>query len=167
MTNIKALHFGSPLLIRNLALIGLLVVAVAVSPKRAHADGVETAAAIMIGAAVLYAAHDSHRDDRHYSKTYQQKSHSHQQVVYRNPGHHQASYNSGYSYNKGYSNQGSYRYENGKSQHHANNNHSDRYARDNHDRQGKQNTKGRAQLNDRQKHNEKYWNTRVKISQRH
>lgn len=137
MTNIKALHFGSPVLIRNFALIALLVVAVAVSPKRAHADGVETAAAIMIGAAVLYAAHDSHRDDRNYSKTYREKSHSHHHVVYKKPAHHSATYNRGYHYNKGYSSQ------------------------------GKQNTKGRAQLNDRQKHNEKYWNTRVKISQRH
>ncbi|CAA0095012.1 hypothetical protein [Zhongshania aliphaticivorans] len=182
MTNIKALHIGPPALIRNFALTALLIVAVAVSPKQAHADGVETAAAIMIGAAVLYAAHDSYKDDRRYSKNHVHDRHCGHQVSYRDTGHH----NYSNSYNNGYRNQkvytdvhaghSSHKYYKGKDykkgkdyRHDKHDNRSDRFARDNHgrDHQGSNKQYGRGNLNDRQKHNQAYWNTRVNVNQRH
>ena len=88
MTNTKVRHIGSPALIRNFMLTALLIMAVAVSPKQAHADGVETAAAVLIGAAVLYAAHDSYKDDRRYSKHHAHDRNCGHQVSYRDTGHH-------------------------------------------------------------------------------
>ncbi|WP_269619836.1 hypothetical protein [Zhongshania sp. BJYM1] len=189
MTNTKALQFESPALIRNLMLTVLLIIAVAVTPKQAHADGVETAAAVLIGAAVLYAAHDSYKDDRRYSKHHVHDRHCGHQVSYRDSGHHNSYYRSGYSNQQVYTNvhtgyyngnRGHNNYGNGKyykdkhdkgrdySYGGKHDSHSDRYARDDRDR-GNNNHQGqdRGKLNDRQKHNESYWNTRVKISERH
>ncbi|MBW2940394.1 hypothetical protein [Zhongshania aquimaris] len=186
MTNTKALDIGSPALIRNLALTVLLIAAVAVSPKQAHADGIETAAAIMIGAAVLYAAHDSNKDDRHYRHGHVHDRRCGHQVSYRDNSHYNR-YGNSYSYNNGgYRNQHVYtdvhtshgknyyyqdkKHNNGKKYgHDKHDNRADRFARDNHDRryQGNNDHQGHGNLNDRQKHNANYWNTRVKVSDRH
>ena len=144
MTNTKALNSGSPALIRNVALTVLLIAAVAVSPKQAHADGIETAAAIMIGAAVLYAAHGGYRNQHVYTDVHTNHG---KNYYYRDKKH-----NNGKKYG-----------------HDKHDNRFDRFARDNHDRryQGNNDHQGRGNLNDRQKHNANYWNTRVKVSDRH
>lgn len=194
MANSKALPIGVPALIPHFAIAALLIVAVTVSPKQAHADGVETAAAIMIGAAVLYAAHDSYRDDRGHSKKHVHDRHCGHQVSYRDTGHYNRDRNR-YSYNNGYRNQHVYtdihtgkrgdNYYRGENHYRAKDyrhdkrgrydnyenydKRPDRFARDDHGRkqQGSNNHQGHGNLNDRQRHNEKYWNTRVKVSQRH
>lgn len=194
MTNSKALPIGSTASIRHFAIAALLIVAVAVSPKQAHADGVETAAAIMIGAAVLYAAHDSYRDDRRHSKKHVHDRHCGHQVNYRDTGHHNSDRNR-YNYNNGYRNQhvytdihagkhggNYYRGENhyrakdyrrdkqGRHDNHENyDKRPDRFARDDrsHKQQDSKHHRDHGNLNERQRHNENYWNTRVKVSQRH
>ena len=52
MTNTTALKVEHPGVIRNLLFTALLAVAVAVTPKQAHAEHAETAAAVLIGAAI-------------------------------------------------------------------------------------------------------------------
>jgi hypothetical protein len=194
MINSKALPIGDAASIRHLAIAALLIVAVAVSPKQAHADGVETSVAIIIGAAVLYAAHDSYRHDRRHSKKHLHDRHCGHQVSYPDTGHHNSDRNR-YNYNNGYRNQHTYtdiyigkrgdNYYRGESHYSANDyrhdkqgkrdsyenygQRPDRLARDdrNHKQQDSEGQQGRGSLNDRQQHNEKYWNTRLKVSQRH
>ena len=171
MTNTRALAVEKPTVIRNLLLTALLAVAVALSPKQAHAEHAETAAAVLIGAAVLYAAHDAYKSDRHYAKQHVHDRHCGHHVEYRGNGHHDRHGNA-HGYYQNHSTRDRHATYYGKSHKYVDQKHhkkhgnknadkhykQDRYARDDH--------KGGKYRND-DRHREQSWNTRVRVSQGH
>ena len=171
MTNTKALSQENPTVIRNLLLTAFLAVAVALSPKQAHADNAGTAAAVLIGAAVLYAAHDSHKSDRHYAKHHVHDRHCGHRVEYRGSGHHDR-YGNAHGYYQNHYTRDRYTAYQGKHHKYVEQKHGkqygnqysgkhykqDRYVRDDH-------KSGKYRKDDR--HREQSWNTRVRVSQGH
>ncbi|WP_373092183.1 hypothetical protein [Zhongshania sp.] len=172
MSNTTALKVEHPGVIRNLLLTALLAVAVAVTPKQAHAEHAETAAAVLIGAAVLYAAHDAHKSDRKYAKRHAHVHDRHcgHHVEYRRNDHHR--YGNAHVY---YQNQytrdrhSSYYGKHPKYiEHHHSGKHGKKYAKqyDKHDRYGRHDHKGKKYRHD-DRHGNQSWNTRVRVSQGH
>jgi hypothetical protein len=171
MTNTTAFEVEQPKVIRNLLLTALLAVAVAVTPKQAHAEHAETAAAVLIGAAVLYAAHDAHKSDKKYARR-------HAHVHDRHCGHHveyrgnkyQRYGNAHVYYQKHYT---ADRYSN-HGKHHKyleqrhDGKHGNKYAEKHYkkDKYVRDDRKGKGHGNDT-RHREQSWNTRVNVSTRH
>jgi hypothetical protein len=173
MTNTTALQVEHSKVIRNVLLTALLAVAVAVTPKQAHAEHAETAAAVLIGAAVLYAAHDSYKSDKKYAK-----HHGHAHVHDRHCGHHVEYRGNQYHrygssqvhYQKYYS---SDRYSHyGKHHKYQEPRHNVKHGKYNAEKQEKKqkytrdDRKHKTQGKD-DRHREQTWNTRVNVSTRH
>ncbi|MDF1693138.1 MAG: hypothetical protein P1U47_12230 [Zhongshania sp.] len=168
MTKTTALSLENPRLLRNMMLTALLALAVALAPKQAHADNADAAVAVLIGAAVLYAAHDSHKSDKRYK---QQHAHVHDRhcghhVEYRgNDRRHDGHVN--YQYQRD-------RYSSSYGKHHKyveqkhSGKHGNKYAKqyDKHDRYSRDDHKGNKYSRD-DRHNNQSWNTRVRVSQGH
>jgi hypothetical protein len=168
MTNTKTRYIERPGISRNLLLCGFLALAVALVPKQAHADNAQTAAAVLIGAAVLYAAHDAHKSDRRYARAH---------VHDRRCGHHNKRYKKSHRdphYGHGYSDRGRQYYSGSHGDRHQGH-YQDRY-RDKHQGKGKhfvnndkhdRYEKKGGHKGSKDRHNDRYWNTRVAVSQRH
>ncbi len=170
MTNTTALSLESPRLLRNMLLTGLLALAVALAPKQAHADNAEAAAAVLIGAAVLYAAHDSYKSDKKYRKHHVHDRYCGHHVEYRGNDHHR--YGNAHVY---YQNQHQRdRYSSSYGKHHKyldqkhKGKHGNKYAKkhDKHDRYSRHDHKGSKYRRD-DRHGNQSWNTRVRVSQGH
>ncbi|MFT5887862.1 MAG: hypothetical protein ACI9BO_000675 [Zhongshania sp.] len=180
MINTKTRYIERPGISRNLLLCGFLALAVALVPKQAYADNAQTAAAVLIGAAVLYAAHDAHKSDRHYARAH---------VHDRHCGHHNKHYKKSHRdphYGHGYSNRGRQYYSGSHGDRHQGHyqdryrdryqgHHQDRY-RDKHQGKGKhfvnndkhdRYEKKGGHKGSKDRHNDRYWDTRVAVSQRY
>lgn len=81
-------------LISGTGLLVLIFVATLASPQQAHADSEDAALAVILGAGLLYAAHDNYRDERRHRK-HKYKRRDHHDHSYRYNGHREH----GYRYN--------------------------------------------------------------------
>lgn len=73
-------------LVSGASLLVLLLVATLASPQQARADSEDAALAVILGAGLLYAAHDNYRDERRHRK-HKHKRRDHHDNAYRYNGH--------------------------------------------------------------------------------
>jgi hypothetical protein len=168
MKNTKARYIERPGISCNLLLCGFLALAVSLVPKQAHADNTQTVAAVLIGAAVLYAAHDAHKSDPRYARTHVHDHHC---------GHHNNHYKNSHCdphYGHGYNDRGRQYYSGSHGDRHQGH-YQDRY-RDKHQGKGKhfvnidkhdRYEKKGGHKGSKDRHNDRYWNTRIVVSQRY